>query len=147
MKRINRAKIPLEDLSIMVFKEQEVTSFELIKMKLNRIALGLTAIVLMVLMVSTARACVGPGLSPGFWKHNVGVKLGLENGAYSDPGVTGPPTPVSKETMGTWLDMWSTAELTALYNDLNTKGGGAAGAAIRVAAANVFNAAADLFPY
>jgi len=116
-------------------------------MESKKIVMGIAAVALLSVMVANAYACVGPGLSPGFWKHNVGVKLGLENGAYSDPGVTGPPTPVSKETMGTWLDMWSTAELTALYNDLNTKGGGAAGAATRVAAANVFNAAADLFPY
>ena len=114
-------------------------------MKLNRIALGLTAIVLTVLMVSTARACVGPGLSPGFWKHNVGVYLGYANGAYSDPGYP-PPCP-SKEGMAAFFAQWDTSSLEDLYDDLSTRGGGAAGAATRVNAANVFNTAADLSPY
>jgi hypothetical protein len=58
-------------------------------MKLNRIALGLTAIALMLLMVSTASACyMPPGLSPGYWKHNVNVYCG-GNGSYSgDPHET-----------------------------------------------------------
>ena len=94
--------------------------------------------------ITTVNACAGPGLSPGFWKHNVGVYLGLRNGSYSDP-VNSPF--VSQETMGTWLSQWTVKQLTDLYNDLNTKGGGAVGAATRVAAADVFNAAADLFPY
>jgi hypothetical protein len=85
---------------------------------------------------------LNPGLSPGFWKHNVGVCLGLANGSYSDP--TGSPV-VTKNTMGTWLHAhWTNAELLALYNALNTKGGGAAGAATRNNAANVFNALAGL---
>ena len=116
-------------------------------MESKKIVIGIAAVALLSVMVANAYACVGPGLSPGFWKHNVGVKLGLENGAYSDPGVTGGPTPVYKDTMGTWLDMWTHDELLALYNDLSTRGGGATGAATRVAAANVFNAAADLYPY
>ena len=128
-------------------------------MKLNRIALGLTAIVLMVLMVSTARACVGPGLSPGFWKHNLGVYLEEANGSYSDPGVTGirteptvgPAFPVTKDNMATWFAALAGTpwylNLESLYGDLCTRGGGAAGNAIRVGAANVFNYYADLFPY
>ena len=95
--------------------------------------------------ITTVNACAGPGLSPGFWKHNVGVYLELRNGSYSDP-VNSPF--VSKETMDTWLVAnWTDARLLELYNELNTKGGGAAGAATRVAAADIFNAAADLFPY
>ena len=117
-------------------------------MKLNRIALGLTAIVLMVLMVSTARACVGPGLSPGFWKHNVGVYLEYNNGAYSDPTVYPGQTPlVTKDTMGAWLLHLDTVhgwDMEALYDALSYQGGGAAGALIRNTAANVFNAEADL---
>ena len=99
-------------------------------------------------VVGSAYACIGDGLSPGFWKHNVGVKIGERNGAYSDPPVYSGQTPlVTKDTMEAWLDQWTPAELTALYNQLNTKGGGATGAATRVTAANVFNLAADLYPY
>ena len=108
----------------------------------------MVVISIMAFLVGSAYACIGDGLSPGFWKHNVGVKLELKNGAYSDPPVYSGQTPlVTKDTIGTWLDQWTTAELTALYNELNTKGGGAAGAAIRVGAADVFNLAADLYPY
>lgn len=86
----------------------------------------------------------GPGLTPGFWKHNVGVYLGLKNGNYSDP-INSPF--VTKDTMGEWLDAgWTDAQLLALFNDMNTQGGGALGAATRNNAANVFNAAAGLTP-
>jgi hypothetical protein len=114
----------------------------------KKILMGISAAALLtLLMVGAASACVryGPGLSPGFWKHNVGVKLGLENGAYSDPGYTGDI--VSKATMGTWLDQWTPQQLLDLYNALNTKGGGSVGAAARVDAANFFNLAAGLSPY
>ena len=118
----------------------------------KKILIGIASVALLALMVGSASACVGPGLSPGFWKHNVGVCLGLENGSYSDPGITGPRAGYtgicSKDTMGDWLKAnWSPAELLALFNALSTRGGGAAGAAIRVGAANVFNYAADLYPY
>jgi len=53
-------------------------------MRLNRIALGLTAITLMVLVVSTASACL-PGLSPGYWKHNVKVYCGGPGHYSGDP--------------------------------------------------------------
>ena len=119
----------------------------------SKIVIGIVAVALLSVMIANAYACVGPGLS-GFWKHNVGVYLGLANGAYSDPGVTGPSpippyTPLcTKDTMGAWLHAhWTDSQLLALYNDLNTKGGGATGDATRVAAANVFNYMADLFPY
>ena len=99
----------------------------------------------------------GPGLTPGFWKHNVGVYLtsvgvlsgkNSVNGAYSDP--TNSPV-VSKDTMGDWLASLDSANggplnLLALYNDMNLQGGGAAGAATRNNAANVFNALAGLAP-
>ena len=115
-------------------------------MKSKKIVIGIAAVALLSAIVANAYACVGPGLSPGFWKHNIGVYLGLKNGEYSDPGYTAGE--VSKDTMGDWLQAhWTDAQLLVLFNDLCTQGGGAAGAAIRVAAANVFNAAADLFPY
>ena len=111
----------------------------------KKLLIGMMAVALLALMVANVYACVGPGLSPGFWKHNIGVYLGENNGEYSDPGYT---WVVSKETMGDWLGThWSQAELEAAYEALSTKGGGAAGAAIRVGMANVFNAAADLTPY
>jgi len=123
-------------------------------MKSKKIVMGIAAVALLSAIVANAYACVGPGLSPGFWKHNVGVYLQLANGKYSDPGVTGPSpippyTPLcTKDTMGAWLHAhWTDAQLLALYNDLSTVGGGAAGDAIRVAAANVFNYMADLTPY
>jgi hypothetical protein len=88
----------------------------------------------------TRRGC---GLSPGFWKHNVGVYLGERRGSYSDPEGS---SVVSKDTMGDWLASLG-LDLQGLYDDLNTKGGGAVGAATRVGAANIFNALAGLQPY
>ncbi|MEM2129208.1 MAG: SdrD B-like domain-containing protein [Candidatus Bathyarchaeia archaeon] len=89
-----------------------------------------------------------PGLTPGFWKHNVGVYLGLQKGEYSDP-VNSPI--VTKDTMGSWLasldNMYGgSLDLIDLYNKLCTKGGGAIGAQIRNDAANVFNNLAGLAP-
>ena len=85
----------------------------------------------------------GCGLSPGFWKHNVGVYLGERRGSYSDPEGS---LVVSKDTMEAWLGSLG-LDLQALYDQLNTKGGGTEGAAIRVGAANIFNALAGLQPY
>ena len=80
----------------------------------------------------------------------LGVYLGYNNGAYSNPTVYPGETPlVTKDTMESWLRAhWTDAELEALYAQLSTIGGGAAGAAIRNGAANVFNAEAglDLLP-
>jgi hypothetical protein len=127
--------------------------------------LGIATVAMLALVVSsqTVLCCVGPGLSPGFWKHNLGVYLGEANGSYSDPGVTGlriaeapyylvgPSPPVTKYNMEAWFDALAGApwnvDLEQAYADLNTKGGGAAGAATRVAAANIFNYWADLYPY
>ncbi len=129
---------------------------------MKKIVLGIVAIALMASLVGSAYACVGPGLSPGFWKHNLGVYLGEANGAYSDPGVTavriaengnpaGPSPAVTKDNMEAWFDKLAGApwnvDLEQAYADLCTTGGGAAGAAKRVAAANIFNYWADLFPY
>ena len=102
-------------------------------------------------IIEIEKSCI-PGLSPGFWKHNVGVYLTeigtlqdkhAVNGAYSDP--TNSPV-VNKESMSAWLGGLG-LDLEALYNGLNTKGGGAEGAATRVNAANVFNALAGLSDY
>ncbi len=89
----------------------------------------------------------GPGLTPGFWKHNVGVYLtaqgygGLDvHGSYSDSG-----SPLAtRENMATFLSQWSNAQLLIWYNDMNHQGGGSTWAAIRQNTANIFNAAAGL---
>lgn len=115
---------------------------------LRRLLIGVLFAAILASFVGSAFACVGDGLSPGFWKHNVGVKLELRKGGYSNPPVYPGMTPVvTKDTMDSWLDQWTTGELTALYDMLNTKGGGWAGAQIRIDAANVFNLAADLTMY
>ena len=121
-----------------------------------------TVALLSLIVVASASACVGSGLSPGFWKHNLGVYLGEANGAYSDPGITavriveggkpaGPSPAVTKDNMDAWFAALAGApwnlDLAQLYEDLCTKGGGAEGAALRVAAANEFNYWADLYPY
>ena len=125
--------------------------------KVKKILRGMVVISIMAFLVGSvvgsAYACIGDGLSPGFWKHNVGVYLGERNGSYSDPPVYSGQTPlVTKDSMGTWLaglddTIGGTLNLEELYDQLNTKGGGSDGAAIRVTAANVFNLAADLYPY
>lgn len=86
-----------------------------------------------------------PGLTPGFWKNNLAVYLGLANGkrGYSDP--TGSPT-VTKDTMGDFFDsLAGTYDLNQLYRNLCPQLDGTT-AAIRDAAANVFNVAAGLSP-
>jgi len=108
-----------------------------------------------VVIIELTIPCEGPGLTPGFWKHNVGIYLtsigtltgkDAVNGAYSDP-VNSPV--VNKDNMGTWLASLTPAQLGGktllqLYTEMKTKGGGAAGAETRQGAANVFNALAGL---
>jgi hypothetical protein len=86
-----------------------------------------------------------PGLTPGFWKNNLAVYLGLANGdrGYSDP--TGSPT-VTKDTMGAFFDsLAGTYDLNQLYRELCPQLDGTT-ADIRNAAANIFNVAAGLSP-
>ena len=110
----------------------------------SKIIMGVAAVALVTFMVGNAYACVGNGLSPGFWKHNLGVYLsGGTN--YSDPGYPAPCP--SKEGMADFFTQWSTSTLQGKYDDLCTKGGGIGGSATRVAAANFFNDAADLYDY
>jgi hypothetical protein len=87
----------------------------------------------------------GAGLTPGFWKNNLAVYLGLANGnrGYSNP--TGSPT-VTKDTMEDFFDgLAGTYDLNQLYRELCPQFDGTT-AAIRDAAANVFNVAAGLPP-
>jgi hypothetical protein len=87
----------------------------------------------------------GTGLTPGFWKNNLAVYLGLAKGnrGYSDP--IGSPT-VTKETMANFFDsLAGTYDLNQLYRELCPQLDGTT-AAIRDAAANVFNVEAGLPP-
>lgn len=84
------------------------------------------------------------GLSPGFWKHNIGVYLGYKNGAYSSPYEG-----FDKTTMPDFLDALAAAipvDLEDAYAVLSTGGGGAIAQA-RLDMANAFNAAAGFQPY
>jgi hypothetical protein len=91
----------------------------------------------------------GPGLTPGFWKNNLAVYLGLANGnrGYSDP--TGSPT-VTKDTMGAFFTSLDDTkggpyDLMQLYRNLSPQLDGIT-PDIRNAAANIFNVAAGLSP-
>ena len=55
-------------------------------MKSKKIVIGIAAVALLALMISNVYAHCGchPGLSPGYWKHNVKVYNGGP-GAYSAP--------------------------------------------------------------
>jgi hypothetical protein len=122
---------------------------------MKKLIVSIAAIALLALMAGSVYAAdectCPPGLSPGFWKHNVGVYLGEANGSYSDPTDS---MWVSQDTMGAWLahldnDVGYELDMWQLYADLCTKGGGAAGNMLRVDAANVFNSYAGLawYPY
>ena len=63
-------------------------------MKFKKELIGIAAVALVALMISNVYAqlptvrkplCLPdiPGLTPGFWKHNIEVRLDLTNGAYS----------------------------------------------------------------
>src|SRR5512135_442786 len=99
---------------------------------MKKLIVSIAAVALLSLMAVSVYASVGtcpPGLTPGFWKHNVGVLLGYNPGSYSDP--TGSIW-VSQDTMESWLlAHWTIPELEALYDQLSTIGGGADGALIR----------------
>ncbi len=86
-----------------------------------------------------------PGLTPGFWKNNLAVYLGLANGnrGYSDP--TGSPT-VTKQTMAAFFDsLAGKYDLNQLYRNLSPQLDGTT-ATIRNDAANIFNVEAGLSP-
>ncbi len=86
-----------------------------------------------------------PGLTPGFWKNNLAVYLGLANGnrGYSNP--TGSPT-VTKATMEAFFDsLAGQYDLPQLYRDLCPQLDGTT-AQIRNDAANIFNVEAGLSP-
>ncbi len=66
---------------------------------MKKALISIAAVTFIALMISNAQAvimvppptvlppsfcgCLAPGFTPGFWKHNIEVRLGLTNGAYS----------------------------------------------------------------
>jgi len=84
-----------------------------------------------------------PGLTPGFWKHNIGVYLGLNPGKYSafpdGTKLTGPMLEGFAATVG--------VSLQEAYDAVSAKGNTAGQAAIRADMANAFNAAAGYGPF
>jgi hypothetical protein len=62
-------------------------------MNKKKMLVGITAVALLALMISNVYAvisvppppcsCGPPGFTPGFWKHDIEVRLGLTNGAYN----------------------------------------------------------------
>jgi hypothetical protein len=116
-------------------------------MKSKKMLIGIAAVAMLALMIANVYAdgCCGcaPGLTPGFWKNNLAVYLGLANGnrGYSDP--TGSPT-VTKDNMGAFFDsLAGTHDLNQLYRNLCPQLDGTT-ADIRNNAANIFNLAAGL---
>ena len=115
---------------------------------LKKIVLTLLAISLLTIIITSVSAqciptppCGTPGRTPGFWKHNIGVYLGLRNGNYSSPWEE-----FDKELWPVFLEYLATEipiDLLDAYNILNTGGGGAIAEA-RHATADLFNAAAGL---
>jgi hypothetical protein len=91
-----------------------------------------------------------PGFTPGFWKHNIEVRLGLTNGAYS--AFAGGPLDGVKltnqmmdELLATVNTMpgFTTLTFTEALANLNLKGWNP----LRTDTANAFNAAAGYGPY
>jgi hypothetical protein len=83
-----------------------------------------------------------PGLSPGFWKHNISVALGLSKGSFSSPH-EGDPHLTLEDLQG-----WATeigVTLQEAYYALNARGPGMD--VVRLDMANAFNAAAGFGPY
>jgi len=108
---------------------------------MKKILIGLTAVLIMACMTGSALATVGPGLSPGFWKHNLGVYLGHENGGYSDPiYYPGVDPVVTRLTMHDFLALKESQgwNLEYAYQILSAKGGGDIAQA-RIDMANLLN--------
>jgi len=59
--------------------------------RMKKTLISIVAVAFVALMITNVYApcvptppdCGCPGLTPGFWKHNIRVRLGLTNGAYS----------------------------------------------------------------
>ena len=84
-----------------------------------------------------------PGYTPGFWKHNIGVALGYNPGAYSafrdGTKLTEAMLQGYAATVG--------VSLQEAYDAVSARGNTAGQAAIRTDMANAFNAAAGYGPF
>jgi len=94
----------------------------------------MVALMISTIAVSAVNACTG--YTPGFWKHNIGVYLGLNPGAYSafEDGT---------KLTGTMLEGWADTvgvTLQEAYDALTAKGPGMD--TVRADMANAFNTAA-----
>lgn len=87
-----------------------------------------------------------PGFTPGFWKHNIGVYLGLNNGNYS--AFRGGSLDGIKLTAAMLEGYAATIGVTLQHAyDVLSMGGGGAIAQARIDMANAFNAAAGYGPF
>ena len=91
-----------------------------------------------------AQCCCAPGFTPGFWKHNIGVYIGVAEGAQSafEGG------PYDGQKADAFLDTvgWDTAGWQAVLDVLSARGGGEIAQA-RADAANALNAMAGYGPF
>ena len=110
-------------------------------MKVNRIALSLISVALIVLMVSTAYACELPGLSPGYWKHNVKVYCGGPGHYSGDPHEDA----ASMERYETYIIANFKGDFTLEW--ANTQFQNNAYKSMWLTIANWFNAASGRLPY
>lgn len=96
--------------------------------------------------VEIYRLEMSDGFTPGFWKHNIGVALGYNPGAYS--AFSGGPLDGVHLTEAMLQGYATTVGVTfqQAYNVLSTGGGGAIAQA-RIDMANAFNAAAGYGPF
>jgi hypothetical protein len=114
------------------------------EMKIKKIILSVAALALIAIVVSNvsvARACYLPGLSPGYWKHNVKVYCGGPGSYSGDPHETA-ATMVGYETYikAHFYSGFSLALANMAFQDNQYKG-------YWLMLANWFNAAAGRLPY
>lgn len=131
------------DTEIHVILKQRKMCFGEKKMTLKKTILGLTVLTLMtVALVSTASACTLPGLSPGYWKHNVKVYCGGPGHYSGDPKETTASMEKYEAIIQSWYPSAGfTLEMANnIFQDNTQKD-------LWLPLANVFNAAADRFPY
>jgi hypothetical protein len=119
-------------------------------MKGKKTVLMIATLMLVASMLSTVIAngtpppppCTEPGLSPGFWKHNIAVALGENPGSFSSPHEGQPH--LTEADLQQWADDIGVTLEEALET-LNARGPGSS--MIRHNMANLFNEAADFCPY
>jgi len=107
---------------------------------MKKTLIGIVTVAFVALMITNASACL-PGYTPGFWKHNIGVALGYNPGAYSafrdGTKLTAAMLAGYATTVGVTLE--------AAYAALSAKGPGMN--TVRADMANAFNAAAGYGPF